>query len=528
MAEGILGLGSSGAGGLSQELIDKLKAAESRAQVEPYTTKLETWDKELEKITEIETKVTELLSKISNYDLYSSGAHSFEQVTASTTGTSASFNAVDVSGLTEGSNSINITQLAQRDVYQTAIFADKEVQVDGGDTSGDKITIQIGSGAAVDFTTVDKTYEELAADINNVIGLTASIEQVGDSSYRLVIKSTDSGTANALTITQTGVNIGIDAQQKSNKVSDVFEFISGGQDTGDKITINGIDFNTKNETYDSLASDINAHGDFNASISNGQIIISRVDGADVNITEIGVDMGFTSAILSAQNMKAQVDGIDYDVSSNTITIQGNLTMTAVETGISTISIQKDNSQILPGLQEFVTSYNELVTLVDDELYSADSSINDTSTLKMIMSSIKDKIFSNYGPSSDINVFNYGFGVDKTGYLSIDTETFANAMASNPDDLKALFVGDAVNEGLGTQLKEYLDELDGYEGLLTKYGESMADRKTDLEDEKEKAQELLDSKYSLMAQQFAAYTAVITQMETAFGGMKMMMDQSTAS
>jgi hypothetical protein len=37
----------------------------------------------------------------------------------------------------------------------------------------------------------------------------------------------------------------------------------------------------------------------------------------------------------------------------------------------------------------------------------------------------------------------------------------------------------------------------------------------------KAQELLDTKYSLMAQQFAAYTAIITQMEAAFGGMKMM-------
>jgi len=61
MAEGILGLGSSGSTGLSQELIDKLKAAESKAKIDPYDTKLETWEKELEKISEIDIKTKEIL-----------------------------------------------------------------------------------------------------------------------------------------------------------------------------------------------------------------------------------------------------------------------------------------------------------------------------------------------------------------------------------------------------------------------------------------------------------------------------------
>ena len=443
MAEGILGLGSSGSAGLSQELIDKLKAAEAKAQVDPYTDKLEKWDKELEKITEIETKITELLGYISDFDLYNTSANAFEQVTASTTGTSAVFNAVDVAGLIPGSNTVTISQLAQRDVYQTSIFADKDVQVAGGDDAGDKISIEI-DGTTYDFSTEGKTYQELADEINENEKFTASVEQVGDNDYRLVIKSTDSGTANALTITQTGVDLGI------------------------------------------------------------------------------------TSVLSAQNMKANIDGVDYDVASNTITIQGNLTMTAVELGTSTITIQKDNSNILPTLQKFVTTYNELVDIVDGELYSADSPIDDPGTLRMIMSSIKDKLFGEYGDSGDKSLFNYGFDVDKTGHISLDTEIFGNALASNLDDIKALFVGTAENPGLGTQLKEYLDNLDSYDGLLTRYGESMADRKKDLEDEKEKAQEALDTKYALMLAQFAEYTAIITQMETAFGGMKMMIEQSTAS
>ena len=40
MATGVLGLGSSGSTGLNQELIDKLKAAERKARVEPIETRI--------------------------------------------------------------------------------------------------------------------------------------------------------------------------------------------------------------------------------------------------------------------------------------------------------------------------------------------------------------------------------------------------------------------------------------------------------------------------------------------------------
>ena len=45
---------------------------------------------------------------------------------------------------------------------------------------------------------------------------------------------------------------------------------------------------------------------------------------------------------------------------------------------------------------------------------------------------------------------------------------------------------------------------------------------------ESAQEALDTKYKLMSQQFAAYTTIITQMENSFSGLKMLIQQSTAS
>ncbi|XPS39817.1 hypothetical protein ACN2C3_09340 [Aliarcobacter butzleri] len=54
------------------------------------------------------------------------------------------------------------------------------------------------------------------------------------------------------------------------------------------------------------------------------------------------------------------------------------------------------------------------------------------------------------------------------------------------------------------------------------------RETKLTEQKDAAQEALDTKYKLMSQQFAAYTTIITQMENSFSGLKMLIQQSTAS
>ncbi len=450
----LLGSFNTGAASsLNGELINKLRAAEEKAVIAPIDKSLETWDKELETITGIEEKISTLLSAVKPFDLFNSQGSAFDAVSASTTGTSAVFDAVDVAGLTPGTTQIEVTQLAQRDVFQSNTFSDPAVTMTEGQAEGDKLSIQIGSAAAIDFTTKDKTYQELADEINATDGLTASIEQVGTSDYRLVIKSTDSGTDNALTITQT-------------------------------------------------------------------------DSSDVDLDP---NLGFGEAAnhtLTAQNLNAKIDGVDYDVSSNTVTIQGNLTMTAVENGTSTITIQKDTSGIIPKLEDFVTAYNDVVDSIDNEVYSDESSINDPSSLRNILSQIKDKIFGTYG-DDDKSLFNYGFSLDKEGHLNIDSDKLGTAVTENLDDLKDLFIGAAEDKGLGTQLKELIDDMNAYEGSITLYADHMADRKTTLEKEREKAVKDLDTKYDLMAAQFSAYGAIIAQMESAFGGMKMMIDQSVA-
>ena len=52
----------------------------------------------------------------------------------------------------------------------------------------------------------------------------------------------------------------------------------------------------------------------------------------------------------------------------------------------------------------------------------------------------------------MNLFSYGFGIDKTGHINIDDEVLSTALTDNIADIKNLFIGDVTNPGLGTQLK----------------------------------------------------------------------------
>ena len=443
MADGVLGLGSGQAASLNQDLIDKLKAAERKAKVEPYETSLEDMTLEKEVFATIDAKVADVLSAIKPFDLFvSGGATIFDEKIATTSGDSAVFDAADVSALNKGVTTVNIISLAQKDVYQSNIVdaATKDAVVNLGNLD---ITV---NGVTESFDTTSLTYQELADQINAKTGMNASLEQVGTDSYRLVLKSEESGVDNALTIS----------------------------------------------------------------------------GAASNLLGFDVAANHT---LTAQNLEAEVDGVAYSISSNDMTVDG-LKISAVKEGISTINVVDDNTQITSSLQEFVTQFNELVTMIDDATNS-DSTIENKSVLRDVISQIKNHLFGSYGENSDKSVFNYGFELDKSGYISLNTAVFNKATEEDIAGLKDLFIGTAEKEGLGTQLKATIDEMSFTSGVLSLFENSMTSREKTLNEDKDKAQEALDEKYKQLALQFSSYGTIINQMESSFSGLKLMIQQSTA-
>ena len=135
MADGILGLGTSGSVDLSSELLTKLKTAESTSVLDPITAEKEDTQAEIDALDEIQTMVTEFLDLVKDLDLFTSGTNIFNEISATTTGTSASFDATDSSNLDPGTISVNVTQLAQKDVYQSNTISDITSTLDCGTIS---------------------------------------------------------------------------------------------------------------------------------------------------------------------------------------------------------------------------------------------------------------------------------------------------------------------------------------------------------------------------------------------------------
>ncbi|MDX9901765.1 MAG: flagellar filament capping protein FliD [Aliarcobacter sp.] len=446
MADGILGLGSSGSVDLSSELLTKLKTAESTSVLDPITAEKEDTQAEIDALDEIQTMTLEFLDLVKSLDLFTSGTNVFNEISASTTGSSASFDATDSSNLDPGTITVNVTQLAQKDVYQSNTISSKTATLDSG-----TISITIGE-ETYDFSTEGKTYETLVSEMGNYPDLNVSLEQVGDSSYRMIIKSSESGTANAITISQSGVDLGF--EEEANHV------------------------------------------------------------------------------LTAQNMKATVDGIDYDLSSNKLTMQSGLIIKMVDEGTSSITMERDDASIIESITSIADKYNDLVDLVNSYILGDEENpavISDSSTLKSMMNSIKDILFDSYGLNNEENLFKYGISFDSDGYMQVDETELSTALTDNYDDLKELFVGYAEKEGIGTRLKTYLDSLDNLlDGLLTTYDDKLSTRLSTLTSDYETASEKLDEKYEQMSTQFAAYTVLITQMENSFASLKSIIDDTSSS
>lgn len=443
MADGILGLGSSGSVDLNDELLTKLKTAESTSKLDPITADIEETEAVIVAVDEIEVVMMELLDLVESFDLYTTDTNAFNEVYATTSGSSVSFDATDTTNLKEGTINVSVSQLAQKDVYQSNLITNVDEKIGSGELS-----ITVGEDTYT-FSTDSYTYAQLADELNTYSKLDVALEQVSDGSYRMIIKSSESGLSNEMTITQTDIDLGFEEEDNH--------------------------------------------------------------------------------VLSAQNLLATVDGISYDLSSNTITMKNGLVISALETGNSSISLQKDTSSILSGITDIADKYNELVDLINTyTLGDSDEAaiISDSSTLKTIMNAVKDIFFDSYGLEDEENLFKYGITFDSSGYMQIDSSTLSTAINENFDDLKELFVGYAEKEGIGTRLKTYLDSLDDMDGLLTTYKEKLDNDLETLKDDYESESEKLDEKYEQMAQQFADYTVIITAMENSFASLKAIIDSES--
>lgn len=435
MAEGILGLGQGQASSLNSDMLEKLKAVDRKATVEPIEKKLEKFESEKKVISDVTTKVNELFDAVKVFSLnQSTGTNAFQQKSANVSGDGVVFDSDDLSALKTGSMRVQVQKLAQKDVWQSnPISGSKTDTVNAG-----IITI---NGTNIDTSTM--SYTKLTEEINKISGVQASLVDSSDGKFRLAIKSTETGTANKITI-------------------------EGGASTS---------------------------------------------------------FGFTN-VLPAQDMQLKADGVDYSSSSNTVTIDGLKITATKETGDSTINIENDTTTLSAQMKNFADKFNELRATIENEIYSADASVDNKGALRDMLATIKNELFGT--GSGDKSIFSFGFSLDeKSGDILFNQKDFEASIKNGTADLEALFAGTPNKKGIATSMDEAIS-VSGVTKNLLDYEINMLEREERLKKDKETAETTLDNKYSLMAQQFASYGVMINQMESSFSGLKMLILQSQAS
>lgn len=442
MAEGILGLGQGQAASLNSDMLEKLKAVDRKATVEPIEKKLEKFESEKKVISDVTTKVNELFDAVKVFSLnQSTGTNAFQQKSANVSGDGVVFDSDDLSALKTGSMRVQVTQLAQKDVWQTTTF--NKDTLNQPLTGKGTLTLSLGDKNFDPIETEGKTYSQIVAEINKISGVQASLVEDSTGNFRLSIKSTETGSAN-------------------------------------KITIGGA---------------------------------------------ASTHFGFAN-VLKAQDMELTADGVNYSSSSNTVTIDGLKITATKKGGDSTINIENDTTTLSDQMKNFADKFNELRATIENEIYSADASVDNKGALRDMLATIKNELFGT--GSGKQSIFDFGFSLDeKSGDILFNQKDFEASIKNGTADLEALFAGTADKKGIATSMDELIST-NGVTKSLLDYEINMLEREERLKKDKETAETTLDNKYSLMAQQFASYGVMINQMESSFSGLKMLILQSQAS
>ncbi|MCW1328993.1 flagellar filament capping protein FliD [Campylobacter jejuni] len=423
MAFGSLSSLGFGSGVLTQDTLDKLKEAEQKARIDPYTKKIEENTTKQKDLTELKTKLSTFQAAVSS--LGDSTAFAKRKVVASITDNPPASLSV-TSGVALQSMNINVTQLAQKDVYQSKGLVNDTGIINAKLEKATNLTF-FSNGKEYSVT-IDKntTYSDLVDKINTATGgeIVAKMVNTGekDAPYRLTLTSKETGEDSAIS------------------------FYPGAKNSDGKYEV---DENAKS-VFESLGwkLDDKALGeDFDPAKSKKGVGI--IDNEDDPLH-----------IQKAQDAKFTMDGIKMTRSSNTITDLGvGITLTLNKTGEINFDVQQDSESVTKAMQDMVDAYNDLVLNLNAATdYNSETgtkgSLQGVTEVNSIRSSIISVLFKTQSVDGTVEDDNgnkvntkvmlslqdYGLSMTESGTLNFDSSTFESKMKENPDLTESFFSG----------------------------------------------------------------------------------------
>lgn len=343
---------------------------------------------------------------------------------------------------------------------------------------------------------------------------------------------------------------------------------------GQKLNLSALtkESNTSEENTDAIIQAINSKEGLNAfKNAEGKLVINSktgmltIKGEDAlgkaSLKDLGLNAGMVQSYEASQDtlfmsknlQKASDSAFTYNGVSitrptnevNDVISGVNITLeqTTEPNKPAIISVSRDNQAIIDSLKEFVKAYNELIPKLDEDTrYDADTKIagifNGVGDIRAIRSSLNN-VFS-YSVHTDNGVeslMKYGLSLDDKGVMSLDEAKLSSVLNSNPKATQDFFYGsdskdmggrEIHQEGIFSKFNQVIANLiDGGNAKLKIYEDSLDRDAKSLTKDKENAQELLKTRYNIMAERFAAYDSQISKANQKFNSVQMMIDQAAA-
>lgn len=426
MALGTLSSLGFASGVLTQETIDKLKKAEEAGRVEPYKKKVEENAAKQKDLTEIKTKLLAFQTAVSS--LGDATAFAARKVSSSIKDNPAASLSADA-GVALQSMKVNVTQLAEKDVYQSKALATDTGLVNANLKNEVKLTFfQNGKEYSV---TIDKTttYKDLADKISTASdgNIVAKIINTGEKpdGYRLSLTSKETGEENAISFypgskvtTQKPDGTSETKYQENSEAKEIFKNL--GWELDDKTKPNDVDKNKKGYGIKDQANHLK----------------------------------------KAQNAEFTMDGIKMVRPSNTITDIGvGLTLTLNKTGEVNFEVQQDTEAVTKAMEDLVNAYNDLVANLNASTdFNSETGMKGTlqgvSEVNSIRSTlisalfdsvpvegvVKDKNGNDMNATVMLSMQDFGLKISESGNLSFIKSDFEKKMKEDISFAEGFFAG----------------------------------------------------------------------------------------
>lgn len=255
------------------------------------------------------------------------------------------------------------------------------------------------------------------------------------------------------------------------------------------------------------------------------------EGQDISIQDLS---GALNTALTTGLDEVQ-DGIDaqFKYNGETITRSSNevkdllsgVTITLKEVGTTNVSVKQNTENIASKIENFISKYNSaLYQLTTDTKSSENVEERGVFSGESFMKTMKADLLNMLGNAGGGvgRVQDYGIEINDDGSLKLDTSKLNEMLKANPDNVQAFFAGGTFTKDDGTEvtldgafveMQEEVEKYTKYNQSLDQYKNLLDDKIESIDAQRTKALERLTAKYEIMAKQFAAYDAVITQLNS---------------